>query len=284
MKKNQELIRFRKLARSILPGHFLSTGVDPAGLEFQGLREYEPGESTETIDWNASGMTYPREVLMRLGERRRNIMLAFAVDATRSMEHRRELISNIWEALWEETSDAGHQAACLFIGGAVKEIVRPNVGGARLERLSDELRNTPFSEGHTDLSRTFEFLLKRYRTLSQVAVIVSDFLFPADYAESLMRFRAYGNEAAFLILHEGKEADLGLPAWSFVGVKDSETGAEALVTKACSREEVLGSHIALLSECGAGWAVLDDSGARDEALEEKLRQAFSYKKERKEAG
>ena len=146
MKKNQELIRFRKLARSVLPGHFLSKGVDPSGLEFQGLREYEPGEPTETIDWNASGTTYPREILMRLGERRRNIMVVFVVDATRSMENRRELISAIWEALWEEASEAGHQVAWVLAGKSAKEIVRPNVGGVKLSRMAAEIPALLFAD------------------------------------------------------------------------------------------------------------------------------------------
>lgn len=281
-KKNQELIRFRKMARSILPGHFLSTGVDPSGLEFQGFREYEPGEPAEAIDWNASNTTYPREVLMRLGERRRNIMIDFMIDATRSMEHRKTLIVSIWEALWEEISEAGHQAACFFLSEAIKEIVSPNVGGIKLERFSEKLRQGTFSERRTELNLALAFLLKRYQMLSQVAVIVSDFLFPADYREALMRFKRAGNEAVFIVLNEGDGGDIGLPAWAFVGLKDSETGEEALVTKSRTREEVLGPHIALFEECGAGWALIDDTGTRQEIIEEKLRQAFSHPKTRKE--
>lgn len=281
MKKNQELIRFRKLARSILPGHFLSKGVDLSGLEFQSLREYEPGESTETIDWNASGTTYPRVRIMRLGERRRNIMLAFIVDATRSMEYRRDIIVSIWEALYEEISEAGHQATCLFISNSIKEIIRPNVGSIKPERFSSKLRNDPFSEGRMDLGSAFDFLLKRYRTLSQVAVVVSDFLFPTDYRESLARFNKAGNETSFIILSESSEGDISLPLWSFVGVKDRETGEEAPVIRSRPSEEVLASHISLFNEYGAGWATLDEFGIRDEAMEEKLRQAFNYHKERR---
>lgn len=283
MKKNQELIRFRKLARSILPGHFLSKGVDPAGLEFQGLREYEPGESTETIDWNASGTTYPREVLMRLGERRRNIMVIFVVDATRSMESRRELISAIWEALYEEASEAGHQVAWVLAGKRAREILRPNVGGVKLARMAAEIPTLDFAEEETNISQALAALLKRYRAFSQVAVVISDLLFSADYKDSLRRFRRAGNETAFLILGDQAEEDLSLPLWSFAGARDSETGEDAFVKSSRPREEVIGPHIAILNECGAGWALIDETGTRQEILEEKLRQAFNCPKTRKEA-
>lgn len=286
--RNKELIHFRKLVRSILPGHFFSKDIAPFGLEFQGFRQYEPGENPETVDWSASSMTWPREKLMRLGERKRNVLVAFIYDATRSMASKRKLVVNLWTALYEASCEAGHQIGCFTLANGPVESIRPNIGVFNAGEAARKIEKIVCGGQETRLSSAFDFLLKRYGAFSQVAVVVSDLLFEADYRDALRRYRRRGNEAVFIIPRDGAEEDVNLPLWASLSARDSESGQLSCVSSSAKAGRVLSGHVSLLEESGAGWAVLNEEGARARGLEKNLAQAFRYQsglkksKERKE--
>jgi len=272
--RRQELISFRKLVKSILPGLLASTRTSPAGLEFHGFREYEPGEDPTYVDWAASAFTYPREFLIRLGERPRNLMVMLLVDVSHSMEYRRNLVAKLWKALQEEAVGEEHQVGILFIGEGVSGAVEPSIG---IPPFAWQLRMMPDADAPaTHLGRAFDYLLQHWRAFSQVAVVLSDCLFDADYRASLRRYLKHGNEAVFIILRGGLEEDPGLPPGATLAFKDCETGTTRLIRGCLPLSKVYASHVALLKELEVRWAVVRDAGERGVLVDE-LYRAFGGK-------
>ena len=205
-----------------------------SSLEFADYREYSSGDELRAIDWPA----YARleRLFVKLYEQEQDLPVSFLIDASASMH---------W--LPERHTGFGKFAAARRITAALGYIALSNLdrvsihyfaerllselgvkrGKAQFHSLLDFLRISPGSAGRTSLLTSAKAFVKRTKR-SGIVLVLSDFLDPAGYEESLAILQhAEFDVHTIQILHP---EELSPQAVGDLRLLEAETGASMEVT------------------------------------------------------
>ena len=206
------------------------------GIEFDEVREYQPGDDVRSIDWNVTARMGEPFIKRYVEERELTVMLAF--DASRSGlfgtadRFKRELAAELGAVLAFSAITNNDKVGLLAFTDQVELHIPPRKGRRHVLRLiRDLLAFEPAGRG-TDVTQALDRL---NRTLKRRAIIfvISDFLLPYDQPAA---YRAY--ERALLVTNRRHDlvavtlTDPRETAWPAVGLtalQDAETGATTWV-------------------------------------------------------
>lgn len=215
-------IQTRNLVSEVFRGEYHSS-FKGQGLEFSEVREYQPGDSYRSIDWNVSArLGYPYVKLYR-ETRELNIMFIVDISAsqdfgTRSML-KKERLGEIVALLSFSALSNNDKVGMIMYSGQLEKYLPPRKGRNRaLEILRDILYLEPKSK-RTSLAGAFEYanLILKKRS---VVFILSDFL-DENYEKPLRILARKHDVIALQILDE---AELALPRAGVLHFSDPETG------------------------------------------------------------
>ena len=202
------------------------------GIEFDEVREYQPGDDVRSIDWNVTARMGEPFVKRYVEERELTVMLAF--DASRSGlfgtadRFKRELAAELGAVLAFSAITNNDKVGLLTFTDQVELHIPPRKGRRHVLRLiRDLLAFEPAGRG-TDVTQALDRL---NRTLKRRAIIfvISDFLLPYDRPAA---HKAY--ERALLVTNRRHDlvavsvTDPREMAWPNVGLvtlEDAETGS-----------------------------------------------------------
>lgn len=220
-------IKARILADEALLGTYRSV-FRGSGLEFEEVREYEPGDDIRSIDWNVTARMGTPYIKKFREDRELNIFLAVDVSA-----------SSWFGSVTQSKRDLGAEVAALLALTAMSN--NDKVG---LLRFASELQEwMPLARGRDHLLRVIRALLfaepRRTRTELTTAArfltnvskkrgvvfLVSDFI-DVDVDES-MRMLGRKHDVIAIVLNDRRE--LELPDVGVVALEDAETGKTAYV-------------------------------------------------------
>lgn len=239
------------LSRAVMAGNFRSA-FKGRGMDFDGLREYDPGDDALRMDWNATARL--ARPFVKTWRDDRSLAVYLIIDETSSMDFgagrsKRETAALAASLLAYACVQNGASVGALFYGGAGFEHLEPAQGeraafalveriasgspkagapkagalkaGLRLERAgSDQKRADLDLGGALDSAMTH---LKR----RSLVVVLSDFLSSAW--ERSLALLARRHDAAIIRVHD--ELDDGPPAGHFsLRAMDSESGRHYLVS------------------------------------------------------
>ncbi len=199
-----------------------------SGLDFEEVREYEPGDEIRSIDWNVTARVGKPFVKKFREERELNIVLAVDVSAsswfgTVNMS-KRELAADV-AALLSVTATYSHdRLSLLLFADGVQQFLPPRQGRDHLLRLIRELLYAAPRRSRTDLASAADYLGHVMKKRG-VVFILSDFL---DVGfEVPLRMLAKRHDVIALALTDPREQEL--PAVGIVALEDAETGRVAHV-------------------------------------------------------
>jgi uncharacterized protein (DUF58 family) len=220
-------IKARILADQALLGTYRSVFRGP-GLEFEEVREYEPGDDIRSIDWNVTARMGTPYIKKFREDRELNIFLAVDVSA-----------SSWFGSVTQSKRDLGAEVAALLALTAIENNDR--VG---LLRFASDLQEwLPMSRGRDHLLRVIRALLfaKPRRTRTElsaaarfltnvskkrgVVFLISDFI-DVGIDES-MRMLGRKHDVIAIVLNDRREMEL--PDVGVVALEDAETGKTAYV-------------------------------------------------------
>lgn len=194
-----------------------------SGLDFEEVREYEPGDEIRTIDWNVTARVGRPFVKKFREERELNIMLAVDVSASSwfgtATLSKRELAADV-AALLAVTAEYTHdRLSLLLFSDGVQRFVPPRQGRDHLLRVIRELLYAEPRRTRTDLTQAARFLGNVMKKRG-VVFVLSDFLdVRFDVA---LRMLAKKHDLIALALTDPRE--LELPDVGVVALEDAETG------------------------------------------------------------
>jgi uncharacterized protein (DUF58 family) len=202
------------------------------GMEFDEVREYQPGDEVRAIDWNVTARMGEPFIKRYVEERELTVILAF--DASRSGlfgtadRFKRELAAELGAVLAFSAITNNDKVGLLAFTDQVELHIPPRKGRRHVLRLiRDLLAFEPVGRG-TDITLALERL---NRTLKRRAIIflISDFLLTYDQSDLLK-----AHERALLVTNRRHDlvtvsiTDPRETAWPNVGLvalEDAETGA-----------------------------------------------------------
>jgi uncharacterized protein (DUF58 family) len=215
-------IKARILADQALLGTYKSV-FRGSGLDFEEVREYEPGDDIRSIDWNVTARMRTPYIKKYREERELNIFVAVDVSASSwfgtTGVSKRELAADVAALLAVTALHNNDRVGLLLYADGIREFVPPRGGRPHLYALIRRLLFAEPRRSRTELATATEFL-GHVTKKRNVVFVVSDFL---DYEfEAPLRQLGHRHDVIALILNDPRE--LELPAVGVVGLEDAETG------------------------------------------------------------
>lgn len=239
-------LRTNRLVSESLAGQYHSV-FKGQGMNFDEVREYQPGDEVRSIDWNVTArMNHP---FVKKFVEERELTLMLIVDLSGSglfgsgEQTKRELAAELASVLAFSAIRNNDKVGLIIFTETVEKFIPPRKGRRHVLRVIREiLYHEPQRRG-TDLNAALEFLV-RVTPHRAIAVVISDFLgqtFPtrAEITAHLCRkvvlsetlaqasltaLRQANRRHDVVAVHVVDRYEMELPALGRLILKDAETG------------------------------------------------------------
>lgn len=221
-------IRSRRQTTDILAGEFKSA-FRGAGMEFDEVREYLPGDDVRSIDWNVTARQ-GRPFIKRFHEER-ELTVFFLVDCSasgrfgaldRSMN---DLAAETCATLSFSAVKSNDKVGLMLFTDKIERFIPPAKGSTHAMRIIREVLGFAPSGNGTDMPSAIDYLARVLKRRA-VVFIISDFLKCGDFERPLHTL-AQKHDVVILPLR-----DPSLDALEDVGlveIEDPEGGRRVLV-------------------------------------------------------
>jgi uncharacterized protein (DUF58 family) len=245
LKKIRQIeIRTNRLVTEALGGQYHSV-FKGQGMNFEEVREYQPGDEVRAIDWNVTArMNHP---FVKKFVEERELTLLLLVDVSGSglfgsvAQSKRELAAEIASVLAFSAIRNNDKVGLILFTDEVEKFMPPRKGRRHVLRVIREILFFEPRRRGTDLNHALEFL-SRVITRRAIAVILSDFLEPRATARGPRRptpslsvtqnlaqasytaLRQANRRHDVVAVHITDRYELEMPALGRLVLKDAETG------------------------------------------------------------
>ncbi len=215
-------IRTKKLVNDLFSGEYHST-FKGQGMEFEEVRQYEPGDDIRLIDWNVTARTgYPHIKKFR---EERELSVVLLVDASSSgrfgtrERFKSEMAAELGALLAFSAIKNNDKVGLIIFTDTIEKFVPPRKGRGHVLRLIREILFFQPKGVGTDIGGALEYLNRVIRRKS-VVFLISDFL-----SEEFQRPLQIANRRHDLVAvkitdpREKSFDDVGL-----IELEDAETG------------------------------------------------------------
>jgi uncharacterized protein (DUF58 family) len=179
LKKIRQIeIRTRRLVSETLAGQYHSV-FKGQGMNFDEVREYQPGDEVRTIDWNVTARMNHPFVKKFVEERELTLMLMVDVSGSglfgSSAQSKRELAAEIASLLAFSAIRNNDKVGLLLFTDEVEKFILPRKGRRHVLRVIREVLFFEPERRGTNLNEALEFLM-RVTPHRAIAVVISDFI------------------------------------------------------------------------------------------------------------
>jgi uncharacterized protein (DUF58 family) len=209
------------------------------GMEFDEVREYQPGDDIRSIDWNVTARTGFAHVKKYVEERELTVMIL--VDASASVhfastnQMKNKLAAEIAAVLAFAAIRNNDKVGLLMFTDQPELFIPPKKGKSHVLRVIREILYFRPRARSTDLPKVLEYLTKVIRRKSAVFVI-SDFLAPnADYAPLHKALRIANQHHDLIAITLTDPREVNLPDCGLIELMDAETGEKRVIDTSSGR-------------------------------------------------
>jgi len=221
-------IRTRRLVQEVFAGQYHSV-FKGRGMEFDEVREYQPGDDVRAIDWNVTARMGHPYVKKFVEERELTVLLMADISASHcfgsAQRLKQDLVAELTAVLAFAAVRNQDRVGLLLFGDGVETYVPPRKGTTHALRLVREtLSRTPQRPG-TRLAPALDFL-NRVQPRRAVCFLIGDFLddLPDDRSLALTARRH-----DLIALRVSDPREVAFPRAGVVRWRDLETGALRLL-------------------------------------------------------
>ncbi|MEM6730134.1 MAG: DUF58 domain-containing protein [Myxococcota bacterium] len=239
-------IRSQRLVNANLAGEW-SSAFKGRGMEFEEVREYQPGDDVRTLDWNVTARSGIPHVKIYREERELTVMLM--VDLSGSGDFgsgkrlKREVIAEVAALLAYTAIRSNDRVGLMTFSDQVEHYVPPKKGRAHVWRVIREVLTARAERRGTHIGGALEHLARTQRRPC-VVFLISDFL-DHDYVEAL-RLVAKRHDLTAVTVTDPREREL--PRVGLVELVDAETGEQRLVDTLSRKAQTEFSRAAVRQE------------------------------------
>lgn len=246
-------IRTNKYVQDVLAGAYHSA-FKGKGMEFEDVREYQPGDEVRSIDWNVTArMQYPFVKNFR-EERELTVILLIDVSASSLFgttgKKKAELIAELGALFSFSAVQNNDKVSLILFSDHIEKYLPPQKGSQHAMRMIRELLTFQPQGKKTDIAQALNFLGKIQKRKS-VVFLISDFISPPFQDELTL----IGKRHDLIGVNVRDPHEITLPKIGLLQLKDLET------------------HKTLLVDTSSK-SVREKLFARNQTLMEKLQQQF----------
>jgi uncharacterized protein (DUF58 family) len=193
------------------------------GMEFDEVREYQPGDDVRTIDWNVTARQGAPYIKRFAEERELTVMFLVDISASGAFGSRErsklDLVVEVAALLMFSALKNNDKVGLLTFCDEVIDYFPPRKGKSNVLHLIRELVSAEPVPRETDLAAALEFL-SRVQKRRAVAFLISDFLAP--HARQAMAVCGKRHDLIAITVADPREQVL--PNVGFLSLFDAETG------------------------------------------------------------
>ncbi len=221
------------MVNDLLAGQYHSA-FKGRGMEFEEVREYQPGDDVRTIDWNVTARTGRPFIKSYREERELTVVLVVDISASQEFgthrQRKSELVAELGATLALSAIQNNDKVGLILFTDRIERVVPAKKGKRHVLRVIRELLyHQPLGRG-TDVGMALEYV-SRVMTRRAVIFLVSDFQSPA-FTQPLRVLR-HRHDLIPVVIRDRREK--ALPPVRFVELEDPETGERWLVDTSSRR-------------------------------------------------
>ena len=193
------------------------------GMEFDEVREYQPGDEVRSIDWNVTArMGHP---FIKRFQEERELTVVFLVDLSASgafgsgEQLKNEVAAEFCALLAFSAIKNNDKVGLIIFTDCIEMFIPPGKGVTHVLRLIRDLLQFRPRQARTDVAGALDYLGRVVRKRS-VVFLVSDFLCSGH--EASMRVISRRHDLIAASISDPREWEL--PAAGLVELEDAETG------------------------------------------------------------
>jgi uncharacterized protein (DUF58 family) len=231
LKKIRQIeIRTNRLVTETLAGQYHSV-FKGQGMNFDEVREYQPGDDVRAIDWNVTARMNHPFIKKFVEERELTVMLVVDVSGSglfgSRAQSKRELAAEIASVLAFSAIRNNDKVGLLLFTDEVEKFVPPRKGRSHVLRVIREVLFSEPKRRGTDLVHALEFM-GRVLPHKAIAVVISDFISPDGggvlTAQTQIALRMANRRHDVVAVQITDRYELELPALGRLILEDAETG------------------------------------------------------------
>lgn len=264
LKKIRQIeIRTNRLVSETLAGQYHSV-FKGQGMNFDEVREYQPGDEVRSIDWNVTARMNHPFVKKFVEERELTLMLMVDVSGSglfgSRAQSKRELAAEIASVLAFSAIRNNDKVGLILFTDEVEKFIPPRKGRRHVLRVIREVLFFEPQRQGTDLNDALEFLM-RVTPHRAIAVVISDFIGSPALAEQrtgklrpqMLLLESLAQASTPMLRHANRRHDLvavqiadpyemELPALGRLVLQDAETGEIIEVNTGDARKRAAFAH------------------------------------------
>jgi uncharacterized protein (DUF58 family) len=198
------------------------------GMEFEEVREYQPGDDVRTIDWNVTARTGRPFVKNFREERELTVVLLVDVSASQEFgayqQLKSELVAELGATLAFSAIQNNDKVGLILFTDRIERTVPARKGKRHVLRVIRELLYHEPAGRQTDVGAALQYL-DRVLSRRSVVFLVSDFQAP-PFTRALQVVR-HRHDLIPVLVRDRRESHL--PPVRYVELIDAESGEQILV-------------------------------------------------------
>jgi uncharacterized protein (DUF58 family) len=226
-------IRTKRLVNDLFSGEYHST-FKGQGMEFEEVRQYQPGDDIRLIDWNVTARTgYPHIKKFR---EERELSVMFLVDMSSSghfgtrERYKEETAAELCALLSFSAVKNNDKVGMIIFTDGIEKYIPPKKGRAHVLRLVREILYFKPSGRGTDIAGALEYFSRVIKKKS-VVFLISDFM-SEDYLKPL---QIANNKHDIIAMKISDPREITFENVGLIELEDAETG-ETVMIDTSSRE------------------------------------------------
>jgi len=223
-------IRTKRLVNDLFSGEYHST-FKGQGMEFEEVRQYQPGDDIRLIDWNVTARTgYPHVKKFR---EERELSVIFMVDASSSgafgtrERFKADTAAELCAVLAFSAIKNNDKVGMIIFTDKIEKFIPPKKGKSHVLRLIREVLHFEPQGTQTDISGALEYFNRVIKKKS-VVFLISDFL-SEDYMTPL---RIANRKHDMIAIKISDPRELKFENVGLIELEDAETGETVLIDTA----------------------------------------------------
>lgn len=217
----------KRAVNDVLAGEYQSV-FKGQGMEFDEVREYQPGDDVRTIDWNVTARHGHPFVKRYVEERELTVFLAVDISASGNfgsvVKRKSEAAAELCALLAFSAIKNNDKVGLLLFSNRIEKFIPPRKGGSHVLRIIREVLGHHAEEKGTDIAQALEYL-GRVAHKRGVVFLLSDFLAP-DFRKPL-GYLARRHDVIAISIADRHERSL--PAIGLIELLDAESGKTRVV-------------------------------------------------------
>lgn len=233
-------MKCRRPVEHLLAGEYRSI-FRGRGIEFEDVREYQPGDDVRTMDWKVTARTGVPHIKRYIEEREQYVYLLVDLSASIRSDvagRKRKTVAEVGALLTMTAIQNHDRVGLILFTDRIEQVVLPGKGRSHAMRIMDALANFEPEGRGTD----FPKMLSRFGQMARkysIVFLISDFLADGFAPELTALACRHDLNAIHLIEEPFEQSDTD----GLVRMEDAETGAQTIVDFTELKESKLRSSL-----------------------------------------